>query len=71
MVFEITYCAVWNYKPEADRVSSEIESITGVKPALIAAGGGTFDVRKDGKVLFSKFKSGRFPEMGEVAALIA
>ena len=43
---------------------------TGVKPALIAGGGGAFDIKKDGKVLFSKFNSGRFPEVGEVAALI-
>ena len=37
---------------------------------LIAGGGGIFDVFVDGKIVFSKKLVGRFPEPGEVAALL-
>jgi selenoprotein W-related protein len=37
---------------------------------LVAGGGGIFDVEVDGEVLFSKAVAGRFPENGEVIALI-
>ncbi|MBQ14620.1 MAG: Rdx family protein [Gammaproteobacteria bacterium] len=52
-------------------MSAEIESVTGIKPELIAGGGGIFDVKSDGELLFSKFDSGRFPDAGEIATLIA
>ncbi len=43
-----------------------IEEETGHKPQLIKGGGGIFDVKADGKMLFSKHKAGRFPEPYEV-----
>lgn len=33
---------------------------------LIAGGGGIFDVTVDGRMVFSKFKTGRFPEPNEI-----
>jgi len=38
----------------------------GVKAELIPGDGGVFDVTVDGKMVFSKFRVGRFPETGEV-----
>jgi selT/selW/selH-like putative selenoprotein len=38
---------------------------------LIAGGGGIFDVSADGRPVFSKHKSGRFPEPGEIVRLLA
>ena len=38
---------------------------------LIRGDGGIFDVKIDGRVCFSKHESGRYPEPGEVLALIA
>ena len=35
MAIEIEYCEQWNYRPEADRVSAEIEKITGHKVILV------------------------------------
>jgi selT/selW/selH-like putative selenoprotein len=37
-----------------------------VQPELIAGGGGIFDVKADGKLIFSKHETGRFPEHDEV-----
>jgi selenoprotein W-related protein len=38
----------------------------GVEPQLIKGGGGIFDVRMDGDLIFSKHELGRFPEEDEV-----
>jgi selenoprotein W-related protein len=37
---------------------------------LIASSGGVFEVTVDGQPIFSKKKLGRFPEAGELAALL-
>jgi selenoprotein W-related protein len=37
---------------------------------LIASSGGVYEVTVDGRLIFSKKKSGRFPEAGEVLKLI-
>lgn len=38
---------------------------------LIKGGGGIFDVKLDGELIFSKKQAGRFPAQGEVEAMIA
>ena len=38
----------------------------GVEVELIEGSNGVFDVKIDGKLVFSKFESGRFPEPGEI-----
>lgn len=52
-------------------MSAEIGPHDGAQIHLVAGGGGVFDVRVDGSLLFSKHKLGRFPEPGEIARLIA
>jgi len=48
-------------------VSAEIEaSDQSAQIELIPSSGGVFVVTKDGKKLFSKKETGRFPEPGEV-----
>ena len=70
MEIEITYCAAWNYKPQADRVSAEIEDLTGHITTLNPGSGGVFDIRCDGEIIFSKFETKRFPDAGEMAELL-
>jgi selT/selW/selH-like putative selenoprotein len=41
-----------------------------VKPKLVRGSGGIFDVTLDGKVIYSKHKTGRFPSPGEVLAML-
>ncbi len=38
---------------------------------LLRGSGGIFDVRADGRLVFSKHQAGRFPESGEVVRLLA
>ena len=41
-----------------------------VESELVAGGGGIFDVIVDGRKIYSKFETGRFPEKGEISGLI-
>ena len=49
---------------------AEIQEATGVTATLIAGGRGIFDVKADGKLVFSKYALDRFPESSELAGLI-
>ena len=51
-------------------MAAELKREFGVQTRLIRGGGGIFDVRADGELVFSKFRFGRFPEPGEVEAAI-
>ena len=65
----ITYCVMWNYLPDAERVSVELKS-KGIKVDLIKGSNGVFDVDIDGKIVYSKHTTGRFPNRGELLMLI-
>lgn len=51
-------------------MAAELTEALGVKPRLIQGSGGVFDVVVDGRLVFSKHRVGRFPEPGEVLAVI-
>ena len=42
----------------------------GVEAELIEGDKGIFDVEANGKIVFSKFKEGRFPEPREIVGLL-
>jgi selenoprotein W-related protein len=42
----------------------------GAESKLVESGGGVFEVEKDGKLIFSKKKLGRFPDDGEIQKLV-
>lgn len=48
-------------------MAAELKEATGTEAVLIAGRGGVFDVIVDGKLIYSKAKTGRFPNSGEVA----
>ena len=50
-------------------MSAEIKEATGETVTLIAGGGGIFEIRRDGEVLWKKVSHGVFPKPGEAAAL--
>jgi selT/selW/selH-like putative selenoprotein len=52
-------------------LAKAIESKFGIKPQLIKSGGGLFEVRVDGRKIFSKEQLGRFPENDEILTAIA
>jgi selenoprotein W-related protein len=51
-------------------LAAELLEELGVRSDLVASGGGVFEVKVDGKLLYSKQSLGRFPEDGEVLGLI-
>jgi selenoprotein W-related protein len=42
----------------------------GAESRLIRSSGGVFEVEADGRLVFSKKKLGRFPDDGEIVALV-
>jgi len=72
MDISIEYCNVWNYLPEASRLEAELKAkYPDSKIKLIPGGGGIFDVKCDGRLVYSKKNQGkRFPNEGEVTGLI-
>jgi len=71
---EITYCAVWHYTSRAVSLAEEllknyeerIESLT-----LIPSDGGRFEVVVNGSLVYSKLKTSRHAEPGEVTNLVS
>ena len=52
-------------------MEAELKSkFPGVETKLILSGGGVYEIILDGELIFSKKTLGRFPDDGEVAALI-
>jgi selT/selW/selH-like putative selenoprotein len=52
-------------------VSAEIQSnIDGAEVALVRSSGGVFDVHLGEELIFSKRRQGRFPDPGEITALL-
>ena len=66
---KITYCVMWNYLPDAERVSAELKSKS-VNVDLIKGSNGIFDVEINGKLVYSKCNTDRFPNRGELLTLI-
>lgn len=50
----------------ADAIKKELK----VKPTFIKSGGGVFEVSANGKLIFSKRATGRFPETEEILDLL-
>ena len=71
MNISIEYCVQWNYLPRASSLEAELKSrFPGVETKLISSGGGVYEIILEGELIFSKKTLGRFPDDGEVAALI-
>ena len=69
MKAKITYCVMWNYIPDAERTSAELKAKR-VSVELIKGSNGVFNVQIDGKLVYSKRNTGRFPNPGELTFLI-
>ena len=52
-------------------MAARLKDETGLEAELIPGGGGIFDVVADGELVYSKFKTGSFPDEGQVVALLA
>lgn len=47
-------------------MAAEISHEFGIEAALVKGATGVFDVAVDGKVIFSRHRTGRFPRAGEI-----
>ena len=47
-------------------MADELRQAFGVEANLIPGSGGVFDVTVDGKLVYSKSETGRFPNAGEI-----
>jgi selenoprotein W-related protein len=55
----------------AASLAAELKESLGTDAELIPGGGGVFDVKVDGALVYSKFETGRFPQPGEVSKALA
>ena len=51
-------------------MGEELKEKLGAEIELIAGSNGIYDVVVDGRMIFSKFEEGRFPETGEIIGLV-
>ena len=51
-------------------MSDEVLKLVHHQVSFVAVSGGVFEVKVDGRMIFSKADRNRFPEPGEVAGLI-
>jgi len=72
MRIAIEYCVQWNYRPQAVGLTAEIKAaFPDAEFELIESKGGAFEVRADGRPVFSKLASKRFPAYQEIPTLLA
>ena len=71
MKVSIKYCVMWNFFPQASLVEQELKTnIEYIQVELIKGSGGVFEVRANGRLVFSKEILGRLPDEGEITKLI-
>ena len=73
MKFHIEYCEKWNYGPEFDRVSKIIKSVDSsiiVEGNELSPRSGAFEVTLNNSIIYSKFKTGKFPTEKEINSWI-
>ncbi|MDA8163778.1 MAG: Rdx family protein [Desulfobacteraceae bacterium] len=56
--------------PRASSLEAELREKFGADVTLVPGTGGVLEVTADGREVFSKAKMGRFPEPGEIEALL-
>ena len=73
MKLEIKYCTSWGYLARAAGLADAVSSKFGndVDIELTPSSGGVFELSLDGKLLFSKQKTGRFPDEKEVEGIMS
>ncbi len=66
MKIEIEYCSAWNYLPQATSLMDQIKKEIGNQAKLKPSGGGVFEVTVDGSLIYSKKRTGLFPEEKDI-----
>jgi len=57
--------------PKASGLKAELQKQhPNTEIILLEGSRGIFDVKKDGKLIFSKYQANRFPHVGEISSLL-
>ena len=60
MKITIEYCHVWNYYPRAASLAEELkQALDHLDIELIKSSGGVFEVEAEGRLIYSKRRTGR------------
>jgi len=51
-------------------LAARIRKTAGVTPTLIASGGGAFEIRVNGELIYSKLETGEWPDFDAIAAQV-
>ena len=70
MKISITYCTQWNYLSKASSLGENLQKKCNAEIELLAGSGGALEISIDGLEIFSKKKTGHFPTVDEIYALI-
>jgi len=73
MNIHIEFCIKWNYGPEFDRVSKIIKDVNphcSIEGNNIDPRSGAFEIEIDGKLVYSKFETSKFPTEEEIKNFI-
>ena len=71
MEIRIEYCGACGYLRRAEAMAAAITGATGLPCRLVEASGGSFEVFRGERLVFSKKRIGRFPEERELFEGIA
>ena len=66
MKITVEYCAAWNYLPRATSLVDKIKEKLNLSAELIKSGGGVYEITMNGELIYSKRRTGIFPEESEV-----
>ena len=69
MDIQIDYCGGGGYKPRAVSLAGKLKKAYAVEATLQEGAGGVFDVTVDGELVYSKHRTGQFPD--EAALVVA
>lgn len=69
--FKITYCTECGFRDRAVHLSDELEKELKEQTLLVPSDGGMFEVEDKNVIIFSKNETGRFPEEGEIRAILS
>ena len=71
MEMKIVYCLPCGFITRAEWLKKDLEkNVKGVKVSLEGGERGIFDVYADKRLIFSKYKEGRFPDPDEIMKMV-
>ena len=68
----VEYCTAWNYEPKAVGLTEKLltlkQQISSLQ--LKPSGGGAFEISINGQKIYSKLKTGQFPDFDSILKMV-